>query len=186
MVDLTFEEAISKCVATIQCGGLIVIPTDSGTEIAVNPFCNGALTRLLALMPSGVPIRGTVMLADARDILTYVAAPPPDIIAVVGSFATPTAVMFDGVLELPGAIAHASGRTAFRVPKLLICRALVKRLGHPLFSVPLVSGGLTNFEMAFNEESGNAYRVTNILVESLLPVEFVRVTDDGEVLNVMI
>ena len=75
-----------------------------------------------------------ILLADARELLRYVAAPPPDILEVVEGFEEPTTVIYEHGLDLPENLLHASGSLAIRVTTDPFCKALIKRYQKPIVS----------------------------------------------------
>lgn len=75
-----------------------------------------------------------ILLADARDVLQYVAAPPPDIIAIIEAFERPTTVIYDGALGFPDNVVNADGSIAIRVTTDPFCKALIKRYRRPIVS----------------------------------------------------
>lgn len=83
-----------------------------------------------------------VLLADARDVLHYVAAPPPDIIALLESFHEPTTVIFDHALDLAENVLHADGSVGIRVTNDPFCKALIKRFRKPIVSTSANISGM--------------------------------------------
>jgi len=85
-----------------------------------------------------------VLLADAREILQYVAAPHPDIIAIVESFKVPTTVIYENGLDFPANVLGQDGSVAIRVTTDAFCKALIKRLRRPIVSTSAnISGAPT-------------------------------------------
>jgi L-threonylcarbamoyladenylate synthase len=132
MVD--FEDDIKKSVQVMQAGGIILYPTDTVWGIGCDATNEVAVQRILDLKQRRDQKSMIVLLADARDILQYVAAPPPDIIAIVESFDRPTTVIYENAIELAENVAAADGSIGIRVPDDLFCRALIKRLQKPIVS----------------------------------------------------
>ena len=85
-----------------------------------------------------------VLLADARDILQYVAAPHPDIIAIVENFERPTTVIYENALGFPDNVVNKDGSIAIRVTTDPFCKALIKRFRGPIISTSAnISGAAT-------------------------------------------
>jgi len=72
--------------------------------------------------------------ADAREILQYVAITPPDIIAIIGSFDRPTTVVYENPLDFPDNLRSEDGSVAMRVTTDEFCKALIKRYKKPIVS----------------------------------------------------
>ena len=132
MVD--FNAEIKKCVAVLEAGGVIVYPTDTVWGIGCDATSEAAVEKVFALKQRPAEKSMIVLLADARDILQYVAAPPPDIIAIAESFETPTTVIYDHALGLAENAIAADGSIGIRVTDDAFCKALIKRFRKPLIS----------------------------------------------------
>lgn len=140
MVD--FENDIRQCVHVLEQGGTILYPTDTVWGLGCDALNAGAVDRVFALKQRPREKSLIVLLADARDILQYVAAPPPDVIALVESFDRPTTVVYDGALEFPDNVLAADGSIGIRVTTDPFCKALIKRLRRPLVSTSANLSGM--------------------------------------------
>lgn len=132
MVD--FENDIKNCINVLQQGGIILYPTDTVWGLGCDALDEAAVEKLLALKQRPPEKSLIVLLADARDILRYVAAPPPDIIAIAENFDRPTTVVYDGALGFPENVTAADGSIGIRVTDDPFCRALIRRFRKPLIS----------------------------------------------------
>lgn len=132
MVD--FENDIKSCIATLQQGGTILYPTDTVWGLGCDALNEAAVEKVFAVKQRPREKSMIVLLADARDILQYVAAPPPDILAIVESFERPTTVIYENALGFPDNVVNADGSIAIRVTTDPFCKALIKRLRRPLVS----------------------------------------------------
>jgi L-threonylcarbamoyladenylate synthase len=142
MVD--FESDIKNCIQTLEAGGTILYPTDTIWGLGCDALNEKAVDKLFALKQRPKEKSLIILLADARDILQYVAAPPPDIIEIAESFNTPTTIIYEGALGFPDNVVNADGSIAIRVCNDPFCKALIKRLRKPLVSTSAnISGQLT-------------------------------------------
>lgn len=132
MVD--FESDIKNCIKALEAGQTILYPTDTVWGIGCNALDEAAVDRVFALKQRPKEKSVIILLADARDILQYVAAPPPDIIDMAESFITPTTVIYEGALGFPDNVVHESGSIAIRVCNDPLCKALIKRFRRPIVS----------------------------------------------------
>ena len=130
MVD--FENDIKKCVETLEAGGTILYPTDTVWGLGCNALDEAAVDKIFNLKQRPKEKSLIILLAEARDILKYVAAPPPDIIETVENFERPTTVIYDGALGFPGNAVSEDGSIAIRVTKDPFCKALINRFRKPL------------------------------------------------------
>jgi|SRR5579872_1713718 len=132
MVD--FEDDIKRCITVLQNGGTILYPTDTVWGIGCDAMNETAVEKVFAIKQRPKEKSMIVLLADARDILQYVAAPPPDIIAIIESFETPTTVIYDNALSFPDNVVNKDGSIAIRVTTDPFCKALIKRFRRPIIS----------------------------------------------------
>lgn len=132
MVD--FEVDIKRCVDVLQRGGVIVYPTDTVWGIGCDATNEAAIEKIFALKERPPQKSMIVLLADARDILQHVAAPPPDIIAIAESFEQPTTVIYENALGLAENAIAEDGSIGIRVTNDAFCKALIKRFRKPIIS----------------------------------------------------
>ena len=142
MVD--FEEDIKNCVRVLENGGTLLYPTDTIWGLGCDATNGDAIEKVFAIKQRPKEKSLIILLADARDILKYVATPPPDIIAMVENFDTPTTVIYENALDLPENAVHQNGSIAIRVTDDPFCKALIKRFRRPIVSTSAnLSGGPT-------------------------------------------
>lgn len=142
MVD--FENDIKNCVTTLTGGGTILYPTDTVWGLGCDATNEAAVEKVFTLKNRPREKSMIILLADARDILLYVAAPPPDIIDIVASFGRPTTVVYQNAIGLADNAVNADGSIAIRVTTDPFCKALIKRFGKPIVSTSAnISGQLT-------------------------------------------
>jgi L-threonylcarbamoyladenylate synthase len=132
MVD--FETDIKNCIRVLEAGGTILYPTDTVWGLGCNALDETAVDRIFAIKERERDKSLIVLLADAKEVIRFVAAPHPDIIDILESFRTPTTVVYDNALEFPGNLVHDDGSIAIRVVNDPFCKALIKRLRRPLVS----------------------------------------------------
>ena len=185
MVDL--EEDIKNCVLVLQSGGSILYPTDTVWGLGCDALNENAIDKIFAIKQRPKEKSLIILIAGAKDILQYVAAPPPDIIAILESFEKPTTVVYDGALDLPENAIHETGSIAIRVTKDPFCKALIKRFRKPIVSTSAnISGAATPaiFSMISNEIITQVdyvvkYRQDDEVIHE--PSQIIRVSDEGEI-----
>lgn len=131
---MDFENDIRAAVATLQSGGVLLYPTDTIWGLGCDARNETAVEKIFLLKQRPPEKSLIVLLAEARDVLQYVAAPPPDVIAIVEAFEEPTTVIYDGALGLADNVIAADGSVAIRVTSDPFCKALIKRFRGPLVS----------------------------------------------------
>ncbi|HTN47136.1 MAG TPA: L-threonylcarbamoyladenylate synthase [Flavipsychrobacter sp.] len=185
MVD--FENDIKNCVRILQEGGTILYPTDTVWGLGCDAFNEQAIDIIFSIKQRPKEKSLIILLADARDILQYVAAPPPDIVAIAEGFEEPTTIVYDGALEFPENAVHESGSIAIRVTKDPFCKALIKRFQKPIVSTSAnLSGAPTPsiFSMMDDRIISQAdyvvkYRQDDMTIRT--PSRIVRINDEGTI-----
>lgn len=129
-----FEEDVKSCMHVLEQAGVILYPTDTIWGLGCDALNEAAVDKVFAIKNRPKEKSLIVLLADARDILQYVAAPHPDVIDIVNSFDRPTTVVYDGAIGFPGNVVYEDGSIAIRVTTDPFCKALIKRLGKPIVS----------------------------------------------------
>lgn len=181
----SFEADIRHCVATLQNGGTILYPTDTVWGLGCDALNDAAVQKIFELKhrPPGKTM--IVLLAQARDVLHYVAAPHPDIIDIIENFDRPTTVVYDGALGLADSLVAEDGSIAIRVVNDPFCKALIKRLQRPLVSTSAnISGAPTPVHFAdvapaivLGVDYAVQYRRDDTTARP--PSRIVRIQDDG-------
>jgi L-threonylcarbamoyladenylate synthase len=183
MVD--FENDIKNCIAVLQNGGNILYPTDTVWGLGCDALNEKAVDEIFAIKQRPRQKSLIVLLAEARDVIQYVASPHPDIIAIIESFDVPTTVVYENALGFPENAVNADGSIAIRVCAEPFCKALIKRFRKPLVSTSAnISGQPTPaiFDMVdVGIRSGVdyvvGYRQTDTVVSK--PSRLVRICEDG-------
>jgi L-threonylcarbamoyladenylate synthase len=185
-----FENDIKKAVAAITNSGVVLYPTDTVWGLGCDALNETAVNKVFTIKNRPKEKSLIVLLADARDILQYVAAPHPDIIDIVQSFTIPTTVIYQGALGFPGNVVHEDGSVGIRVTSDPFCKALIKRLGKPLISTSAnLSGAPTarlfadiDVRIINAVDYVVAYRQTDMAAAQ--PSRIVTINDDGS-LNII-
>ncbi len=185
MVDL--ESDIKNCVAVLQQGGVILYPTDTVWGLGCDATNAQAVEKVFALKQRPKEKSMIVLLAEARDVLQYVAAPPPDIISIVEHFDRPTTVVYENALDFPANVVNKDGSLAIRVTADLFCKALIKRLRRPIVSTSAnISGQPTpaifsQVDSAIVNGAGYVvqHRQDDTSIKS--PSRLIKVSDDGDI-----
>ncbi len=181
-----FEKDITNSIFSLNAGGTILYPTDTIWGIGCDALNAEAVERVFAVKQRPKEKSFIILLADARDILQYVAAPHPDVIDIVSSFSQPTTVIFDGALGFPDSLVNEDGSIAIRIPDDPFCIALLKRLRKPIVSTSAnISGRPSPLTFDLVEEAikeGVDYIVQHRQDDSEIkqPSRIVRIKDDGE------
>ncbi len=183
MVD--FENDIKNCISTLQTGGTILYPTDTVWGIGCDALNEAAIDKVFTIKERPKEKSLIILLADARDIIQYVAAPPPDIIEMLEGFDRPTTVIYEHALGFPDNAIHEDGSIAIRVTEDPFCKAVIKRLRRPIVSTSAnLSGNPTpaTFSEVAQEIKGRVDYIVNYRQSDnnrAAPSRLIRIADDG-------
>jgi L-threonylcarbamoyladenylate synthase len=183
MVD--FEKDIKNCIQVLEKGGVILYPTDTVWGLGCDAMNEAAVEKIFALKQRPKEKSLIVLLAEARDMLQYIAAPHPDIIAILEDFEKPTTVIYEDALDFPENVLHIDGSIAIRVTNDPFCKALIKRFKKPIVSTSAnVSGQPTSAlfsDIAPEILHGADYTVQYRQQETTVrpPSRLVKIMDDG-------
>lgn len=180
-----FEYDIKNSIKVLEEGGTILYPTDTVWGIGCDATDEIAVEKVFALKNRPKEKSLIVLLADAKDVLQYVAAPPPDIIAILEGFDKPTTVIYEGAIGFADNAVNENGSIAIRVTNDPFCKALIKRMQKPLVSTSAnISGEAT--PAVFNMVSDKIIRGVDYVVQhrqqddtTKQPSRLVKIDDDG-------
>ena len=184
---MDFEADIKNCMRVLQNGGVFLYPTDTVWGLGCDALNEAAVEKIFAIKQRPKEKSLIVLLAEARDVLQYVAAPPPDIIAIIESFDRPTTVIYENALGFPDNVVNQDGSLAIRVTTDPFCKALIKRFKGPIVSTSAnISGQPTaptyssiSAEIKAAVDYQVAYRQEDETIKS--PSRLIKVNDEGDV-----
>lgn len=182
---MNFEEDIQNCVAVLKSGGTILYPTDTVWGLGCDAMNEASIDKIFDVKNRPREKSLIVLLADARSVIQYVAAPHPDIIDILENFDRPTTVVYESALGFPLNAVHTDGSIAIRITTDPFCKALIKRLQSPLVSTSAnVSGAPTPniYSMVSDDIRQRVdyivkYRQDDTSISQ--PSRLVRIKDDG-------
>ena len=166
---------------------MILYPTDTVWGLGCDATNEEAVERVFTLKNRPKEKSMIVLLAEARDVIRYVASPHPDIISIVEELEGPTTVVYENALGFAENVVGQDGSIAIRVTNDVFCKALIKRYRKPIVSTSAnISGDAT--PAIFTQVSKSIvdgadyvvqYRRDDMEVRS--PSRLVRINDDGGV-----
>ena len=185
MVD--FENDIKNCIEVLQRGGVILYPTDTVWGLGCDATNEAAVDAIYRIKERGKDKSLIVLLAEARDVIQYVATPHPDIISINEQFETPTTVVYENALGFTDNLVAADGSIAIRVIKEPFCKALIKRYRKPIVSTSAnISGQPSPAIFAMIDEAIKnkadyvvQYRQEDETIHS--PSRLIKIFDNGDI-----
>lgn len=183
-----FEHDIKECIKALNAGGVILYPTDTIWGIGCDATNAKAIEKVYDVKNRPKNKSCIILLAENKDVLQYVAAPHPDIIALLDEFDRPTTVIYDGAVDLPDNLTAEDGSIGIRVTNDPFCKALIKRLGKPLVSTSANLSGEPSPE-TFSKVSEPVKNAVDYVVkygrdneEVRQPSRLVKIDDDGNII----
>ena len=182
---VALEDDIKNCIQVLTKGGTVLYPTDTIWGLGCDAMNKDAIEKIFAIKQRPRQKSLIILLADARDVLKYVASPPPDIIDILENFERPTTVIYSNALDLPENAINENGSIAIRVTKDPFCKALIKRFRNPLVSTSAnITGQKTAplFSMIDSEIISQVdyvvkYRQDDNIISE--PSTIIRINDEG-------
>lgn len=182
---MDFEQDIKNCITAMEKGGTILYPTDTVWGLGCDALNEHAIEKIFTIKNRPKEKSLIILLAEAKDVLHYVAAPPPDIIDILENFDRPTTVIYEHALEFPENAIHENGSIAIRVTNDPFCKALIKRYKKPIVSTSANVSGMPTPAL-FNEIDQQIRQRADYIVryrqedsERHQPSRLVRINDDG-------
>lgn len=143
MVD--FENDIKQCLGVLKQGGLILYPTDTVWGIGCDATNERAVEKIYRLKKRPDEKAMIVLVADEREILSYVAAPDLEVFNYLEQTSKPTTVIYEGAIGLAENLIAADGSIAIRICQEPFCKHLIKRFRKPIVSTSAnISGEAVN------------------------------------------
>jgi L-threonylcarbamoyladenylate synthase len=133
-MGMGFSGDIEQCISVLQNGGLLLYPTDTIWGIgcdATNPVAVDKIYRLKNRPDNKSMI---VLLANEKDLLTYVTQPDLRIFDYILGVSKPTTVIYEGAVGLADNLIGADGTVAIRLVNDDFCKTLLRRFRKPIVS----------------------------------------------------
>ncbi len=131
---MEFLHDIEECLNVLQSGGLILYPTDTIWGIGCDATNKEAVEKIFKLKNRPDKKSMLILLADEKDILTYVTQPDLKIFDYIKDIKKPTTFIYEGGIGVAENLINEDGTIAIRIVKEDFCRNLIKRFKKPIVS----------------------------------------------------
>lgn len=131
---LPFNNDIESCLEKLSAGGLILYPTDTVWGIGCDATNPEAVAKIYQLKKRQDSLSMIVLVAEEKDILTYVTQPDLQIFDYIKGVNRPTTVIYEGAIELAENLLAEDGSVAIRICEEPFCKHLIKRFRKPIVS----------------------------------------------------
>lgn len=136
------DRLIKQVVATIEKGGVIVYPTDSGYALGCAMGEKDAMERIRAIRKLDDKHNFTLVCRDLSEISTYAKVDNQNYRLLKQHTPGGFTFILQATSEVPKRLMHPKRKTiGIRVPDNAIAMALLEALGAPLMSVSLIMPG---------------------------------------------
>lgn len=129
-----FSTEVEAALAALRSGEVILYPTDTIWGLGCDATVEEAVKKIYRIKQRDDSKSLIILVAEERDILQYVSAPDLAVFDFLQEQERPTTVIFDGAINLPGALIAEDGSIAIRLVQDEFCRHLIKRLRKPIVS----------------------------------------------------
>src|SRR6187402_2281458 len=109
------KDEVAKALKVIQDGGLILYPTDTIWGIGCDATNAEAVEKIYTLKKRSAEKSMIILLADEKDILTYVTQPDLQIFDYIKDIAKPVTVIYEGATGLADNLISEDGTIAIRL-----------------------------------------------------------------------
>ncbi|MCB0699340.1 MAG: threonylcarbamoyl-AMP synthase [Chitinophagales bacterium] len=182
-----FEDDIKNSVKCILDGGVLLYPTDTIWGLGCNAMNENAVDKIFNIKNRPAQKSMIVLLAEAKDILQYIAAPHPDIISILESFDRPTTVIYDHPLGFPENVVATDDTLAIRVTNDPFCKALIKRMKLPLISTSANLSGepspkfFSEIDTRIKDNVDYVVRYRQDDTTNVPPSRILKINDEGDI-----
>ena len=129
-----FDTDIEAALQVLQSGGLILYPTDTVWGVGCDATNTAAVSKIYKLKNRSDEKSMIILLAEERDIPTYITQPNPKIFDYIKGIHKPTTCIYEGAVGLAANLIQNDGTVAIRITNDLFCKQLINRFGKPIVS----------------------------------------------------
>lgn len=131
---IPFSNDIEECLLVLNKGGLLLYPTDTIWGIGCDATNAEAVDRIFALKQRPAHKNMIILLAEEKDILTYVTQPDLQIFDYIKGISKPVTVIYEGATGIADNLVNEDGSIAIRIVNDPFCKHLIKRFRKPIVS----------------------------------------------------
>ena len=129
-----YKNDLSRSIAALQNGGIILYPTDTIWGIGCDATNAGAIQRIYQLKNRDEKKSLIILVSNEKMIENYVQSPSQKLLKIMSSSSIPTTGIFENAMHLPTCLVNSNGSIAIRIVNDPFCYELIETLGKPLVS----------------------------------------------------
>jgi L-threonylcarbamoyladenylate synthase len=127
-----FEYDIEPCLQVLKSGGLILYPTDTVWGIGCDATNAVAVERIYQLKKRENHKAMVVLVAEEKDILSYVTQTDLQVFDYIKGVHQPTTIIYEQAVGLADNLLAENGSIGIRICRDPFCRQLIKRFRKPI------------------------------------------------------
>ena len=131
---MQFSNDIVQCLVTLKQGGLILYPTDTIWGIGCDATNEAAVERIYTLKKRSNAKAMIVLLAEEKELQTYVMEPDLQIFDYIKGVYKPTTVIYENPRGVASNLVSEDGTIAVRIVNDPFCKQLIKEFKNPIVS----------------------------------------------------
>ena len=129
-----FENDITECCRVMEKGSLILYPTDTIWGIGCDATNEKAVEKIYQLKNRDDKKSMIMLVADEKDISSYVDQPGKKIFDYLSSAYKPTTVIYNHAKNIAQNLISSDGTIAIRIVKDKFCESLIRQFKKPIVS----------------------------------------------------
>ncbi len=126
-----YQEQVNQAVECILDGGVIIYPTETIWGLGCDATSDSAILKVYKIKGRNFSKKVITLIAEPKDIFSYVSNPPPDILDIIGGFERPTSMIFDDVVGLSSFVMDG-GAAGLRIADTALDKSLIRQSGKPI------------------------------------------------------
>ncbi len=177
---------IKKCIEVLNSGGLILYPTDTIWGIGCDATNEKAIEKIYTLKNRQDKRTMIILIAEEKNIFTYVENPDKKIFDYLQSAEKPTTVIYEGGKNISQNLKN-DGTLAIRIVRDIFCKALITEFKKPIVSTSANISG-EPFPKNFNEIDNKIKNGVDYIVQhrqndlaSFPPSAIIKLNMDGKI-----
>ncbi|PHI18244.1 hypothetical protein CEQ90_18840 [Lewinellaceae bacterium SD302] len=154
----------SEAIATLQRGGIVLLPTVNLWQVVCSPDHPGTIRRQLELCPPGPQTRCEILFPDLEMLRARVPHLHPKLETLLAFHKRPLTVLVDDYPDAPYGLKDAEGRVAIRLIHDSFCHQLAEDLETPLVATTARAIGSPFLPLSFGRIRSDVLRGVDYVV----------------------
>jgi L-threonylcarbamoyladenylate synthase len=183
---MNFDNDIKQSIEVLNAGGLILYPTDTIWGIGCDATNKNAIEKIYTLKNRQDKKTMIILVADEKNILTYIETPDKKIFDYLRTTEKPTTVIYEGGKNVSQNL-KSDGTIAIRIVRDIFCKELITEFKKPIVSTSANISG-EPFPKNFTEIHSKIKKGVDYIVQhrqndlaSFQPSAIIKLNMDGKI-----